>query len=42
MKQRKYVGSDTHRRLIHEDQCTGIGKVIPDTNGAGIPNGALI
>lgn len=39
VKQKKYFGSDTHRRLIHEDQCTGIGRFIPDTNGAGVPNG---
>lgn len=40
LAKRKYVESITHRRLVHEDQCTGISRVIPDTNGMGVPNGA--
>lgn len=39
VQEKKYFESSTHRRLIHEDQCVGVGRVIPDTNGAGIPNG---
>lgn len=39
VQQKKYFESATHRRLLHEDQCEGIERVIPDTNGAGVPKG---
>lgn len=39
VQQKKYFESSTHRRLLHEDQCEGIERVIPDTNGAGVPKG---
>lgn len=41
VQQKKYFESSTHRRLLHEDQCEGIERVIPDTNGAGVPKGGL-
>lgn len=42
VQQKKYFESSTHRRLIHEDQCAGVERVIPDTNGAGVPKGEAL
>ena len=39
VQERRYYESSTHRRLIHEDTCSGIEAIISDTNGAGIPKG---
>lgn len=41
VKSKKYFESETHRRLVHEDTCSDVSRIIPDTNGAGIPNGGL-
>ena len=30
-----YVVSATHLRLVHGEQCTGVGAIIPDTDGRG-------
>lgn len=39
-KQKDYLMSSTHLRLVHGDVCTGVNAIIPDTNGKGGPKGS--
>ena len=35
LSESRYVASDSHQRLVHNNFCTGVNAIIPDTNGKG-------
>lgn len=35
VRERKYVQSETHLRLVNGDVCTNLSRIIPDTDGKG-------
>lgn len=39
IKKKQYYQSSTHYRVVAQDHCSGLNKLITDTNGLGVYTG---